>query len=80
MKPLSFGWARDLVIAWCESDTSTLGVKSFAILDQALLALLVDMSLHSFIGMFVCMGFYGAYNYSGLVRQVSGFIYVSVSA
>ena len=26
------------------------------------------------------MGFYGAYNYSGLVRQVSGFIIVGVSA
>ena len=27
-----------------------------------------------------CMYFYGAYNYSGLVRQVSGFSNVSVSA
>ena len=26
---------------------------------------------------YVCMGFYGAYNYSGLVRLVSGFITVS---
>ena len=31
-------------------------------------------------GMYVCMDFYGAYNYSGLVRQVSGFIMVNVSA
>ena len=30
--------------------------------------------------MYVCMGIYGAYNYLGLVRQVSGFITVSVSA
>ena len=30
--------------------------------------------------MYVCMGFYGTYNYSGLVRQVPGFITVSVSA
>ena len=30
--------------------------------------------------MYVCMCFYGAYNYSGLVRQVSGFGNVSVSA
>ena len=28
----------------------------------------------------VCMGFYGANNYSGLVGHVSGFIIVSVSA
>ena len=28
----------------------------------------------------MCMGFYGAYNCSGLVRQVSRFINVSVSA
>ena len=30
--------------------------------------------------MYVCMGFDGVYNYPGLVRQVSGFITVSVSA
>ena len=30
--------------------------------------------------MYVCMCFYGAYNDSGLVRQVSGFSNVSVSA
>ena len=33
-----------------------------------------------YVCMYVCMGFYGGYNYSGLVRQVSGFITVSVSA
>ena len=30
--------------------------------------------------MYVCTCFYGAYNYPGLVRQVSGFSNVSVSA
>ena len=31
--------------------------------------------------MYVCIyGFYDAYNYSGLVRQVSGFVSASVSA
>ena len=32
------------------------------------------------IGMYVCMCFYGAYNYSALVRQVSGFSNVCLSA
>ena len=30
--------------------------------------------------MYVCMGLHGAYNYSGLVRQVSGFINIIISA
>ena len=33
-----------------------------------------------FMNMCVCVGFYDAYNYSGLVRQVSGFITVIISA
>ena len=33
-----------------------------------------------YVCMYVCMCFYGAYNCSGLVRQVSGFSTVSVNA
>ena len=36
--------------------------------------------LYAFSCIKVCMCFYGAYNYSGLVRQVSGFSNVSFSA
>ena len=37
-------------------------------------------NLAIFGGMYVCIGLYGTYNYSGLVRQGSGFVTVIVRA
>ena len=39
-----------------------------------------DTGSHKIFRMYVCTGFYDAYNYSGLVRQVSRFSTVRVSA
>ena len=51
-------------------------------INLAQLAPSVDMNLRAIFRrpMYACMDFYGAYSYSGLVRQASRFITVSVSA
>ena len=43
-------------------------------------SVLLSMSDCKYDGLIYIYGFYGAYNYSGLVRQVSGFIIISVIA
>ena len=77
--------ASCLVKTSCGHLASSMGqkmqiLKSVAIVISVRIMFMRNNKHTHFLFMYVCIGFYGAYNCYGLLRQVSGFSIFSVSA